>query len=195
MDTTLYGFSIFGIIMFSILSIILLIGLYAFTKKLDIIHIFLNNIEEFTRNNESLAISDVCSVIPGTYESSSRVPSFYLAHIAFFAGFIITNAAVIYNMPKDSNLPESYYDNRINRTSMIIGMIIALYTAIVLYRYNTGCESYLGIFFTTCVFGSIGFGWFKVAELCGARNADILGITTSIVPVTAKPLVCGANAP
>ena len=98
-------------------------------------------------------------------------------------------------MPQDTAVSQTLYDNRRNRTLMMIAIIVSLYIGIIIYRYNTHCESYLGIFFTTFVFGSIGFGWFKVAELCGARNADILGITTSIVPSSAKPLVCGTNAP
>ena len=196
-SNTIFGFGIIG---FICVSIILLIGVVFFKNQLiSIIYIvtypIIHTLRQITRNNEKLAISDVCSIIPGTYSSVSRVPSFYLAHIAFFASFIITNAAVVYNMPYDSKLPESLYDNRRNRTATIIGIITALYIGIVLYRYNTNCESYLGIFVTTGVFSSLGFGWYKFAELCGAKNADILGIAPAIVESTAKPLVCGANAP
>ena len=199
-SNTLFGFGVFAIVIIVIISIVLIYLLYMnvpFVRHLlyPIFHAIGHFFGQFTRNNERLAISDVCSIIPGTYESASRVPSFYLAHIAFFASFIITNAAIVYNLPEDSKLPKALYDNRRTRTAMIIGIITVLYIGIVLYRYNTQCESYLGIFLTTTVFSSLGFGWYKFAELCGAKNADIFGITSAIVESTAKPLVCGANAP
>jgi len=74
-----------------------------------------------------------------------------------------------------------------------MGTVVALYLIIVFARYNiTGCDSSLGVLYTTFAFGALGFGTYKLAEICGARTADILGISSSYVPDTAEaPLACG----
>jgi len=95
-------------------------------------------------------------------------------------------------MPKEANMHDELYENRRNRTLMIMSMIVLLYTIIVVARYNiTGCESNYGILFTTTVFGALGFGTYKFGELCGIRTSDVLGITTSFVPKNAEsPVAC-----
>ena len=78
---------------------------------------------------------------------------------------------------------------------MTMVVLAIIYLAIVLIRYNvTGCESLLGIVFTTSVFGSLGVGIYKLAEYCGARNADILGIASSIYDTNVNvPVVCNSG--
>jgi hypothetical protein len=70
--------------------------------------------------------------------------------------------------------------------------ISILYIGLVVIRSNlTGCESSLGIFFSTSIFSSLGLSWYLLAQYCGCRSADLLGITSSNIPQTAKsPVVC-----
>ena len=147
--------------------------------------------------NNTPIISDVCSILPGNFSPVSRVPSFYLAHIAFFVGFLLMNAAIVYAMPKDkynTNVPESLYDNRRNRAFMTIVLLSVLYILIVLYRFNTSCESSLGIVFTSITYILLGVAWYKLAEYCGIRSADIFGVAPSIVPINATPYVCAKTS-
>ena len=141
--------------------------------------------------NNDPVISDVCGLFP-ILGSSSRVPSFYMAHIAFFLGFLFTNAYTVYTLPSD-NLNSQNLENRKFRAlnTMIILVLIYLITSVI--RFNvTGCESILGILVATVFFGFLGYGWYLFAEFCGARSADILGISSSFVPSNAEtsPLIC-----
>lgn len=156
-----------------------------------ILNFFLN----FFKNNGPMIGADNCAVIPGTGMKVTRVPSTYLAHLAFFFSFLFTNAYYVYNIPKDKSSSNELYENRRNRSAMIMTILISLYIVIVVIRYNiTGCESYYGITLTTSIFGALGFGAYKLAELCGARNSDVLGISTSFIPTSAKkPVACAVR--
>jgi hypothetical protein len=145
------------------------------------------------KNNGPMAAADNCAIIPGDTIAVTRVPSAYLAHVAFFFTFIFTNAYYVFNESKKDYTSSNQYDNRRYRSAMIMATVITLYLIIVFARYNiTGCDSSLGVLYTTIAFGALGFGTYKFAELCGARSVDILGITTSYVPEAAEvPLACG----
>jgi hypothetical protein len=143
-------------------------------------------------NNEPIQSNDNCSIFPGISDITSKVPSFYLAHIAFFVGYVFTNALSIYNMSNNGNDEEKGYNSRRYRSLVSMVSISILYFLLVLYRYNvTGCESLLGVFFTSTTFIIVGLSWYLFAKYCGCRAADLSGITTSLVPQKAKsPVVC-----
>lgn len=198
--STIYGFGIFGIIALVFILIAVIVG-FTIIYKVSIlqgISLTMRSIQggilSLFYNNNPIN-SDVCSVIPGSIESINRVPSYYLAHIAFFFGFVLMNAVAVYIMPKDTKLSDSYYENRRNRALMTMVLLSVLFVGLIVFRLKTtSCESLLGVLFTTCAFGSIGVGWYKFAETCGTRTADILGIAPAIVPKSAVPIVC-ASAP
>ena len=152
-----------------------------------------NLMSSLFKNNGPMAAAGNCAIIPGDTIAVSRVPSAYLAHVAFFFTFIFTNAYYVFNESKKDYTSSNQYDNRRYRSAMIMATVITLYLIIVFARYNiTGCDSSLGVIYTTIAFGALGFGTYKFAELCGARSVDILGITTSYVPEAAEvPLACG----
>ena len=197
--STIYGFGIFGIIALIFILIAVIVG-FALIYKVSILQSIFLTVRSIERGilslfyNNNPINSDVCSVIPGSIESINRVPSFYMAHIAFFFGFLLMNVTAVYIMPKDDKLSDSYYENRRNRALMTMAILSILFISLILFRFKTtSCESLLGIIFTTCAFGSIGVGWYKFAETCGLRTADILGIAPAIVPTTAVPIVCAAD--
>jgi hypothetical protein len=150
---------------------------------------------DFFKNNTPLIGKDNCAIIPGTSSDISRVPSNYLAHVVFFFAFLFTNAYYIYSMPKEPNASDEQYENRRNRTAMIMTMLVVVYISIVVIRFKvTGCESQFGIIFTTLLFGALGYGTYRFAELCGARPSDVLGISTMFVTEKAKkPVVCATS--
>lgn len=144
------------------------------------------------KNNEPIIGDDICSVLPGNFENTSKVPSFYLAHIAFFIGYVITNAFILFTKSKTEGAEDKAYNSRRFRTIMTMISLLVLYIGIVVFRSKTtNCESSLGIFFTSSIFTSLGLGWYLLAEYCGCRSADLIGISNSIISNTAKsPVVC-----
>jgi hypothetical protein len=200
-QTTLYGF---GITFVVLIIIGLIVGVILFFSSIRIIVInffkyiwnffiyIFYNINEIINNTfrNDVIMDDNCAIIPNTGESSVNIPSAYLAHISFFLGFLFTNAYTVYNLENTSNSIEK--SNRKARTSMIMAIIIVFYLIIIVGRYRvTNCESPFGILFTTGIFSILGYLFYLLAEKCGARGSDILGITSSIVPEEAKaPLLC-----
>lgn len=214
-NTTLYGFTGFAIVSIPLILILfgLLVNVYypdffngpylmkflkllklPFTGLWNLGILIINFFKSFFINNEPLLGKDNCAIMPGSNEPVSRVPSAYLAHVAFFFAFLFTNAYYVYITEKEANDSTTNYENRRYRSAMIMATIITLYIIIVFARYNvTGCDSSLGIVFTTVAFGGLGVGIYKLAEACGARTADVLGISSSFVPDSAEnsaPLAC-----
>jgi len=204
MDSTekaFYGFGIFFIIIICLIPFIALIIFYPQLRILLYNTIIVNiynffiyigaNINAGFRNE--IIFEDNCAIIPNTGESSITLPSAYLAHIAFFLGFLFTNAYNVYKMDDTSHSLET--NNRKSRTAMIMAIIIVFYLIIIIGRYRvTNCESPFGILFTTLMFSTLGYAFNKLADACGARNSDILGITTSIISSEAKaPIVCASS--
>jgi len=198
-NTVINGFGVVGITTVALIGLVFIIAMFYFLFKINIFSFLFNQIINFAgnlfHNNDPIAHSDVCSIIPGSTSPIQKIPSFYLAHIAFFVGFLMTNAAVVYSMPEDTQLSKAHYDNRRNRSLMAIILLFVFYVALAIYRYKiTGCESLLGILFTSSAFLSLGLGWYKLAELCGARSADIFGVAPSVVSPLAKPIVCKTSS-
>ena len=199
-DATTLGFSVFGMIAVGIIGLAVLYLLFTNWKNIypSIKFVFeypFSFIYSLFENNSPIIGSDNCSLYSSTNSIISRVPSIYIAHIAFFFGFLFTNAYTVYNLNSQTGADQHQIDNRKSRSLMTMIVLAIIYLAIVLIRYNvTGCESLLGILFTTTVFSSLGLGIYKLAEYCGARNADILGIASSIYDTNVNvPVVCNSN--
>ena len=197
-EQTSSGFAVFGIIALAlIIGVILIFIIYKFRNPISIFLLspftfVISFFQNFFKNNTPMIGSDNCAVIPGTGLPVSRVPSTYLAHVIYFFAFLFTNAYTIYKLPKEDGSSEELYENRRNRTAMIMAILVLLYITIVAIRFNvTGCESHFGVFLTTALFGGLGVGTYKLAEVCGARPSDVLGIATSFVPSSAhNPVAC-----
>lgn len=142
--------------------------------------------------NKALDTSDICSIIPGTQTSVSRIPSYYFAHVSFFLSYLFMNAYSIYNMSSDPDIDKKYVDNRKYRSLAVMAILVFILLSIVALRYNTSqCDSSLGIIVTLSIFTFTGFAWYKFAEYCGVRNSDLMGISQSILPAKANaPVVC-----
>jgi len=198
-DATTLGFSVFGMIAVGIIGLALLYLLVTNWKNIfpSIKFVFeypFSFVYSLFENNSPIIASDNCSIYPSS-SPVSRVPSIYIAHIAFFFGFLFTNAYIVYNLNSQPNAEQNQIDNRKSRSLMTMIVLAIVYFAIIIIRYNvTGCESLLGTFFTTVIFGSLGVGIYKLAEYCGARNADILGIASSIYDNKINvPVVCNSS--
>jgi len=202
---TILGFAVFGIVILIGLPIVL-IGVSYPSQTFKVLSypfkllalLFINIFKlcgKLFVNNERLVGKDNCAIIPDTEGDVTKVPSAYLANVAFFFAFLFTNAYYVYITHDGGNSSSTQYENRRYRSAMIMATIITLYLIIVFTRYNiTGCDSPLGILYTTLAFGALGFGTYKLAEMCGARAVDILGISSSFIPNSAEndvPLVCG----
>lgn len=143
----------------------------------------------FTPN---VANYDICNLVPsaaGQRGSMLNVaPSFWASQLFFFAGYLLYNAYSLYTMKPNIYADEIKVQNRKDQalTAMIV---ISIFTLLVVFlRFKTGCETIFGVLVAAIVMVPAGVGWYYVASLCGARNADIFGISSKIlVPSATAP--------
>ena len=147
-----------------------------------------------TQSNDAIS-SDICSIIPGTNISVSRIPSLYIANISFFFAYLFLNALSNYNIVSDENVDISLINNRKYRSLTTMTILVVVFLTIIVLRYNTSnCDSIVGLLVTVSTFTALGFAWYKVAEFCGAKASDLMGISQNILSTKAiKPVVCRRN--
>lgn len=140
---------------------------------------------------------DICNLVPSEAGKAgaalSVAPSFWMAQLLFFVGYLLQNATSLYNQPSDPMASEAKVKNRREQaiTAIVITTIITI--AFIAIRYTTGCETAFGIAIAILTMIPLGVGWYHFASLCGARNSDVFGISAKILPIGASeppPQVC-----
>jgi hypothetical protein len=128
----------------------------------------------------------------------------WMTMMAFFLGYILQNAAVLYTresseVPIDEMVsgPDDIKGKTVTRkTQAIISLVtISVFIVIVLkYRYDTECEGILRILGASVVGGLLGVGWYSLLRETGQdRLSDLFGIANRLLPPGAlanKPLAC-----
>jgi hypothetical protein len=158
-------------------------------KKLNLLSIF----SLIQTNN-----SDVCNLVPGKTDFGiaflSVAPSLWMAHMTFFFSFLLFNAYSIYTMKAADSADPEKVDNR--KSQALLSMILSsvLFAVLILLRkFLVGCETWLGMLIALLVMTPLGYGWYKLARECSAKDSDIFGIVQKILPEEAKqppPTTC-----
>lgn len=159
----------------------------------------------FTGKTFRARTSDICKVTvpfstlnaPSSVEEDTVISSAWMAMIAFFVGYIFSNAIELYSRESPSTTEsdvESKIGNR--KTQAIIAMASIVVFALVVFgfRYYTGCESILGMSLTSILFVFVGHGWFKALSSVGQdRLSDLFGIANRLLAPGAiqnAPIAC-----
>lgn len=142
--------------------------------------------------------SATCNLLPTGFTNVNDreyvVPSYWLAQILFFFSFLISNASSVMNLEPSESAPAEKVERRKSQAQLVL--IMAIFFLIVflgLRFFIMGCEIALGLFIGTLVFGSVGYGWYRLAQECSARDSDIFGIVQGILPPSASdppPMTC-----
>jgi len=132
---------------------------------------------------------DICNLVPsGSVKGGSLnvTPSFWMANLLFFVGYLVSNAMYLYNTSPYPNAPDDKVKNRRDQafTAIVVSILVTL--AIVYARYQTGCETLVGIFISALVMIPLGSLWYYIASVCGAGNADIFGIVSGLLSPNAR---------
>jgi hypothetical protein len=152
--------------------------------------------------------NDAASLVPlmtstgQQYKPMNTRPTYWMAHMAFFFGYLITNAILIISAPPPdvSKLGQESKDTisakiqaRVQKASMILTVLLILYAIICYLRaYTSGTENAVGIFLAQ-LFLVVGGLWYWVASVCGASNSDIYGIAMQMMSSSSaqdKPKMC-----
>lgn len=153
---------------------------------------FLNFISSLVLPIDSTSVpkSDLCTLIPGmpwipfnNPAVVNVVPSFWMANFFFFISYFIQNALYLSKKEPLEGAPNELVQNRKARAvaALIVGITIAILFPILRYSL-TGCETKLGIAIAAVTFVPLGVAGYYMASFSGARNGDIFGITSAILP-------------
>jgi hypothetical protein len=136
--------------------------------------------------------SDVCTLIPGmpwipfdNANITNVFPSFWMANFFFFISYFIQNAMYLSTKKPLEGAAQELINNRKARAiaALIVGITIAILFPILRYSL-TGCETIPGILVAAATFVPLGVGWYYMATATGARDGDIFGITSAILPAS-----------
>jgi len=121
-------------------------------------------------------------------------PSYWMAHTLFLFGYMLGNTISILSIPNNPKVDKILQANRKGRARMVLTTILFFTVLMTALRYMTRTERPYGIAIAFGVGGLGGFLWYKFAETCGIRTADVFGIAQQVViPSQAKdekPMTC-----
>jgi hypothetical protein len=162
----------------------------------EISHALTNSPSNLTTYND---VSQLVPVMPANGASFNMgpvnvVPSYWMAHISFFFGYILMNAVMIYvAVPHKTASPAAVASRKSRAATLIATSVILLVTLTMMRISLTGNETFTGVTVAVLALGFAGVGWYKLAEVCGARNSDIFGIAQQMVSqdtAASKPVTC-----
>lgn len=163
-----------------------------------ILHSVASFFGNFAKVNFTVPASSTCNILPGGFtdpmERVFSIPSYWLAQIAFFFGFLLSNASYVLNMPAANNAPADKVERRKSQAQLvqILGWVFfALF--IVVRSFVMRCETVPGVLLGGLAFWWIGNGWYQFARECSAKDSDIFGIVQGILPSSATegpPMAC-----
>lgn len=163
-----------------------------------LLHTLASFFGDFGKANFTVPASSTCSILPGgIVQAGDRefsIPSYWLAQLYFFFGFLIANAKSVLDMPAAINAPEDKVERRKSQAQLVLIMAWVFLIVFVAIRVLVmGCETVPGVLLGGLVFYWIGNGWYSLARECSARDSDIFGIVQGILPPGASeepPMTC-----
>lgn len=163
-----------------------------------ILHTLASFTGDFGKTYLTTPASTTCSILPGGFSDPTErvysIPSYWFAHIAFFFGFLLSNANFVLNMPAAANAPEEKVERRKSQAQLVMILAWAFFILFTIVRgYVMKCETAPGIIFGGLIFYWLGYGWYQLARECSARDSDLFGIVQGILPPSATeqpPMTC-----
>jgi hypothetical protein len=118
-------------------------------------------------------------------------PSFWMAHILFFFGYLLMNAGSLYGDQKgDTKIDAKFVNKRKSKARSIILFSFVLLGILIGLRMLTGAETQLGIAIAFA-FGALGVAWHAIVSACGVAMSDIFGISSQMGPsINPMPTTC-----
>jgi hypothetical protein len=159
--------------------------------------------------------SDVCNIIPSYKKlaqlsfytdntaNGSVVPSYWITGMGFFFGFIFSNAADTLQTPMFPGSDPIGHEKRNTQSLFLIAASAIFFVILMFIRFYfmKGCEGRgpsgiaISVFFGLTAMG-IGWGFYVLSKVCGARSSDLFGVLSQILPASAtapSPVVCTAE--
>jgi len=154
-----------------------------------------------------LPASDISQLISTPSTTTVNVmPSYWMAHISFFFGYLLSNAVAMYLEKPNLDLIKGASSDAVKSSinakvgarkekslTLIISILVFFVLISILRAVATGAETFSGITFAMVVLGGIGYGWYLFARVLGATNSDVFGIAIQMMTPelgATKPKAC-----
>lgn len=162
--------------------------------------------------NWTCSTSDTCNIVSSyknmgktmyffdDIEKSHTAPSYWITSMGFFFGFIMTNAIDTLQTPMFPGADPIGHEKR-NFQSMFLLVATSIFIVLLLlirFYFMASCEGRgflgksIGVTFGV-IAGLIGWGFYELSKVCGARSSDLFGVLSQIIPPSASavsPTVC-----
>ena len=210
-------FFVFAITTGSIAHSTLLVGisvimpLYTWIAQ-QLMNIILTKIFGDQKASWTCSTSDTCNVVSSyknmskinyfidSVENSHSAPSYWISAIGFFFGFILTNAIDTLQTPMFPGADPIGHEKRNTQSMFLLAATATLIVLILAVRFYFmgSCEGRgflgkaVGLTFGV-IAGLIGWGFYILSKICGARSSDLFGVLSQIIPPSASavsPTVC-----
>jgi hypothetical protein len=128
--------------------------------------------------------SKSCAISPVDVKSDMVPPptSYWMANVLFFTTYVLTNAFTLYSVPPEAkDVDSSKEENRKAQalTAIVLTLGVSLMLIVNYYLY-VGCETPGSLALALALYVPLGYGWYRLAELCGLRTADTFGIASQL---------------
>lgn len=158
--------------------------------------------------------SDICGIMPtfktmsNTNQSVEETNTFSLwsAMIAFFVGYLLTNAVSLINHEQPANQISLTTSENKNDSSSVpkrnvkviggysVGLIVLVVLFLFFVRIQSACESIGTTIASIALFGYFGHGWYlAMASMGEERVSDLFGVANRLLPpsaITNGPIAC-----
>ncbi len=173
---------------------------------------FVTELAHFVTNSSpSLALLErnpISQLVAGDNVPVNVFPSYWMAHMSFFFGYILANAADMFaEDPKvvlqlvagaSSDAVKASVAQKMTarkeKAQMLLITLSVFFVLLTLSRViATGAETLGGVLFAFFILGGIGAGWYFGAQAMGAVNSDIFGISMQMMSpdsAATKPKTC-----
>lgn len=195
---------------FGLGNISLFILLIGHVLIVPIITEFFHFISSKSPNIALLTSNDISQLIPtplGSVTTPVNVfPSYWMAHISFFSGYLLSNAVSMYRQEPNLSLIQGASSDAVKRSiqlkiaarkekamTLIISTVSFLLLITLLRMIATGAETFAGVSIAIIFLGLAGGGYYLFAEVLGVTNSDVFGIAMQMMSpdsAATKPKTC-----
>ena len=157
-----------------------------------------------------LVSNDISQLVPtplGSPQTPVNVfPSYWMAHISFFFGYLLSNAVSMYRQEPDLQLIQGASSDAVKASistkiaarkekalTLIISTTVFFILIAILRMIVTGAETFAGVSIAIIFLGMAGGAWYIIAELLGVTNSDVFGIAMQMMSpdsAATKPKTC-----
>jgi hypothetical protein len=186
---------------------ILLIGHVVIVPSItELFHLLSSNSPDIALLNSD----DISQLVPtpaGSVTTPVNVfPSYWMAHMSFFFGYLLSNAVSMYRQEPDLSIIQGASSDAVKKSinakiaarkekalTLIISTVSFLLLIAILRMIATGAETFAGVSVAIIVLGLAGAGYYMTAELFGVTNSDVFGIAMQMMSpdsAATKPKTC-----